>query len=93
MAGRFRGEDYVYGEVEYRFPLSKCSKIVGGVVFLNASTATNRTTGVGLFEYIKPGVGLGIRVMINKRFKTNLNIDFAVGEDSQGFYFSGGEAF
>ena len=91
--GRFRGNSLVYGEVEYRFPIWPCSNIIGGVVFANASTASNERTNVKLFEYIKPGVGFGIRIMVNKHFRTNINIDYAFGVKSQGFYFSGQETF
>jgi len=78
IAGRYRGENYVYGEVEYRFPISQCSKVLGGVLFLNASTVSNDTRDVSLFEYIRPGVGVGLRFM---------------GYKSEGYYFSGTETF
>jgi hypothetical protein len=91
--GRFRGEHVVYGEAEYRFPIWPCSHIIGGVLFVNATTASNKQSGVGLFEYIQPAIGFGIRVMINKYFRTNLNLDFAIGVKSKGFYFSGQETF
>jgi len=91
--GRFRGRDIVYTEIEYRFPISKCSQILGGVLFVNATTTTNPQTGVKLFEYVRPAVGFGIRVMVNKYFRTNINIDFAIGKESKGFYFSGQETF
>jgi outer membrane protein assembly factor BamA len=91
--GRFRGMDIVYGEVEYRFPISQCSQILGGVVFVNATTTTNAQSGVKLFEYVRPAIGFGIRVMVNKHFRTNINIDFAIGKESKGFYFSGQETF
>jgi hypothetical protein len=93
IAGRFRGEDLVYGEVEYRFPISPCSKILGGVLFLNATSASNRSRNVGLLDSIRPGAGFGLRVMLNKNFRTNINIDFAFGRKSQGLYFSGTETF
>ena len=93
VAGRYRGEDLIYGEVEYRFPIIPCSKILGGVIFLNMTTASNRTTDVSLFEYVRPGVGFGFRFMINKHFRTNINLDFGFGHHSQGFYFSGTETF
>lgn len=91
--GRFRGEKLVYGEVEWRFPISQCSKILGGVIFANAVTADNPNRGVALFEYVQPAVGFGIRVMVNKYFRTNINLDFAIGNQSKGFYFSGQETF
>lgn len=91
--GRFRGMDIIYAEVEYRFPISQCTQILGGVLFANATTTSNSQTGVGLFEYVRPAVGIGLRVMVNKHFRTNINIDFAIGKDSKGFYFSGQETF
>lgn len=93
IAGRYRGENYLYGEVEYRFPISRCSKILGGVVFVNASTVSNQSRNVGLFDFIRPGAGVGLRFMLNKHFRTNINLDIAIGKDSQGFYFSGTETF
>jgi len=93
IPGRFRGDNLVYGEVEYRFPITPCSGILGGVAFLNAITASNQTRDIALFEHIRVGAGLGLRVMLNKTFRTNINIDFGVGDNSQGFYFSGTETF
>ena len=93
VPGRYRGEDLVYGEVEYRFPISPCSKIVGGVIFANVTTASNRTSDVPLFAYLRPGAGFGFRFMINKHFRTNINLDFGFGHYSKGFYFSGTETF
>ena len=93
IAGRYRGEDFIYGEVEYRFPLLRCAQTLGGVLFVNAVTATNEGRGVGLFDYVRPAVGAGIRFLINKHTRLNINLDFAIGFDSKGFYFSGTEAF
>ena len=93
VQGRYRGEDYIYGEVEYRFPISQCSQILGGVVFVNATTASNRYNNVHLFNYIRPSIGFGLRIMISKYIRTNLNIDFAIGFKSKGFYLSGTETF
>lgn len=73
--------------------ISHCSQILGGVVFLNATTASNNSTGVKLFQYIQPGFGAGLRVMINTTSRTNINLDFGVGKKSKGFYFSGAETF
>jgi hypothetical protein len=93
IAGRYRGEDLIYGEVEYRFPITRCTKILGGVLFLNATTASNRSREVSLFQYVRPGAGFGLRLMLNKHFRTNVNIDFAFGHRSEGLYFSGAETF
>jgi hypothetical protein len=93
IAGRYRGEDLIYSEMEYRFPITPCSKILGGVIFLNATTASSRSGNVSLFQYVRPGVGFGLRLMLNKYFRTNINIDFAIGNKSNGLYFSGAETF
>ena len=91
--GRFRGKNLIYGEAEWRFPISQCSQILGGVVFVNAVTTDNPDRNIGLFEYVMPAVGFGIRVMVNKHFRTNINLDFAIGKKTSGFYFSGQETF
>lgn len=92
--GRFRGEDLMYGEIEYRFPLMKENELLGGVVFVNASTASNRTGGIGLFQYLDYAGGVGLRVMINKKSRTNLNLDYAWGKyGASGFYLGINEVF
>lgn len=93
--GRFRGKNMVYGEVEYRFPIWPCTHIIGGVLFVNAVTTDSPypEKNIHLFEYIKPGVGIGLRIMVNKYFRTNINLDYAIGVKSKGFYFSGQETF
>jgi hemolysin activation/secretion protein len=91
--GRFRGDNLVYAEVEYRFPITPCSQLIGGVVFLNAVTTDNPNRNIGLFKYVMPGAGIGIRIMVNKSYRTNLNLEYGVGKKSSGFYFSGQETF
>lgn len=93
IQGRFRGEKMLYGEIEYRFPISRCTQILGGVVFVNATTASNDIRDVKLFEYVMPGFGVGLRVMINATSRTNLNLEYGLGKESKGFYFSGAETF
>jgi len=91
--GRYRGDHIVYGEVEYRFPIWPCSNIIGGVLFVNATTTSNAAQNIALFQYVRPAVGVGIRIMVNKYFRTNINLDYAIGMKSNGFYFSGQETF
>jgi hypothetical protein len=93
VQGRYRGENFLYGEVEYRFPISKCTQILGGVVFVNAATCSNSYSGEKLFQTIAPGFGVGLRVMINASSRTNLNLEYGIGKKSKGFYFSGAETF
>ncbi len=91
--GRFRGANMVYGEAEYRFPISKCGGVLGGVLFLNATTADNSALSLNLFESIKPGYGGGLRIMVDKRSRTNLAVDVGFGQKSFGFYLAASEAF
>jgi outer membrane protein assembly factor BamA len=91
--GRFRGERLLYGEVEYRAPLTG-NGLLGMVVFLNLTTITNLETGERLFHSVAPGAGAGLRLLINKRSKTNLCLDVGFGkEGSRGVYLAIQEAF
>lgn len=93
-SGRFRGEDLVYTEVEYRFPLQKNSDTLGGVIFANTATASSRTENVDLFQHVNLAYGVGLRVMINKRSRSNVNLDYAWATNgSQGLFISLNEAF
>lgn len=101
--GRFRGTALVYGEAEYRFPLTR-SGLLGGVVFLNATTASRpavdepslgvQEKATALFDAVEPAGGIGLRVMVDRQARMNLVIDYAVGAGgSNGVYLSAGEAF
>jgi hypothetical protein len=91
--GRFRGNNYIYGETEYRFPISRCGGIFSGVVFLNATTTNNEATDLKLFESVKPGYGFGLRVMVDKNSRTNFVLDYGFGEKSSGLYLTVSETF
>lgn len=91
--GQFRGEDFVYGEAEYRFPISPHTHVLGGVVFANVCTSSNRDMNVPLFGYFKPAAGAGLRIMVGKRDRTNIAIDFGIGNLSTGFYVQPQEVF
>jgi len=92
--GRFRGEDLIYTELEYRVPLQRNKDTFGAVAFINGTTASNREAGISLYEYLDIGYGIGLRVMIMKKSRANLSIDYAWGNyGAQGFYFGLNEAF
>jgi len=91
--GRFRGEQMLYTEVEWRFPISKCTEVLGGVLFANLTTASSKDNHVDLFEYIKPGIGAGLRIMLDKKSRTNLCMDYGIGQKSNGYYMTAGEIF
>jgi len=91
--GRYRGEDFVYGEMEYRFPISQRTHILGGVIFTNVTTASNRDMNIPLFGYFQPAAGVGLRIMIGKHDRTNIAIDFGIGNMSKGLYVQTQEVF
>ncbi|MCV9388400.1 outer membrane protein assembly factor [Reichenbachiella ulvae] len=92
--GRFRGEDIVYAEVEYRVPLQRDKERFGAVAFVNTTSASNRLGNIDLFDYLDVGYGVGFRFMISEASRSNLNIDFAFGEyGATGFYFGINEVF
>ena len=91
--GRYRGERLVYSEIEYRGTLTR-SGLLGFVAFFNTSTIASTETGTTLFETYAPAAGFGLRVLLNKRSRTNLTSDWAWGKQgSHGFYLGIQEAF
>ncbi|MEQ1586023.1 MAG: BamA/TamA family outer membrane protein [Cyclobacteriaceae bacterium] len=91
--GRYRGSNYFYTEAEYRFPISPCGGVLSGVVFVNATSASNKTLDLQLYESVKAGYGFGLRVMLDKYSRSNLTIDYGFGEGSSGFYLAVSETF
>jgi len=91
--GRFRGEDLVYGESEYRFPVSPRTGILGGVLFVNVTTASDRQNDVRLFDYLRAGYGGGLRIMLDKKTRTRLEVDAGIANHSLGFYLGAQETF
>jgi len=91
--GQFRGEKLAYGEIEYRAPLMR-NGLVGMVAFLNTTTVTNLANDEHLFDSFATGGGAGLRLLINKRSKTNLCFDVGFGKQgSRGVYLAVQEAF
>jgi hemolysin activation/secretion protein len=91
--GRLRGEKLLYGEVEYRTTLTG-NGFLGMVAFLNTTTLSNSGSGERLFDNFAPGAGAGLRILLNKRSKTNLCFDIGVGRaGSRGVYLAVQEAF
>lgn len=91
--GRFRGNNYFFSEIEYRFPISPCGGTLGGVLFANATSANNPEQSLKLFQSIKPSIGFGLRVKADKYTRTNFAIDFGFGHQSFGFYLAASETF
>jgi hypothetical protein len=93
IQGRIRGENFWYGEAEYRFPITK-DGLLGGVTFLNATSASNLALNQNLFDALAPGYGIGLRVKMSKQTNTNISIDYGRGKNgSGGIYFNLQETF
>lgn len=91
--GRYRGDHLLYGEVEYRDVLTR-NGLLGYVVFLNATTIDSDATGEHLFDAFAPGAGAGLRVLLNKKSRMNLCVDYGRGKQgSHGLYLAIQEAF
>lgn len=91
IQGRFRGKKMIYAETEYRFHLTT-NRLLGGVVFANAQTVSEQSSGQ--FEKVVPAIGTGLRLKMNKISRINLAIDYGFGFDgSHGLFFNLGEVF
>ena len=91
--GRFRGEDMLYGESEYRFPISKNTGILGGDIFVNCTTTSDKEQNVYLLNYLRLGYGGGLRIMMDKKSRTRLAVDAGIAGKSVGFYLAAQETF
>lgn len=90
--GLFRGQQLVYFETEYRFPIL-CSNLISGTVFGNLTSASDKDRDIRLFQYVQPAVGVGLRILIDKATRTNLVMNYAWGRHSKAFYLNAGESF
>lgn len=91
--GRYRGDSLMYGEIEYRDTLTR-NGLLGYVLFANTTTLAGGSTNERLFQSYAPGVGGGLRVLLNKKSRTNLCVDYGFGKDgSRGLYLAIQEAF
>jgi outer membrane protein assembly factor BamA len=93
LQGRFRGENMIYAETEFRYQISR-SGLLGGVVFLNAISVDNKLIDQKLLDAFAFGYGAGLRIKMNKETRTNICIDIGLGQNnSSGVYFGIQEAF
>ena len=91
--GLNRGERLAYGEIEYRGALTP-NGLAGFVAFLNTTTIGSSETGARLFDNAAPAAGFGLRLLLNKRSRTNFYTDWGWGTGgSRGFYLGIQEAF
>jgi outer membrane protein assembly factor BamA len=92
IQGRFRGNNMIYEEAEFRYQISR-DGLLGGVIFTNFTTASNPLTGQNVFSSVAPGYGFGLRIKMNKKDRTNIAVDYGIGDGFTGVYFNIREAF
>lgn len=89
---RFKGPSFFYNEMEYRFPITN-NKLISGVAFVNVETASN-PRNQKLFNYWDPGTGMGLRILFDKHTRSNLCIDYGIGNyGSNGVFIGLNEVF
>lgn len=88
VQGRYRGDDLIYVESEYRFPITR-DGLLGGVVFVNGLTVSSSMSHQALLNKWVFGYGGGLRLKVNKLTRVNLCVDFAVGPQKEGLFFFG----
>jgi hypothetical protein len=95
--GRFKGEDYIFSEIEYRrhiWGFKSMPDWLGFAVFVNMNTANSKEDHIPLFKYVAPACGGGLRFNISRDSRSNVCVDYAVGlYGSQGVYVRFNEAF
>lgn len=88
-SGRFRDKNQAFAQAEYRVPVYGR---LGLVAFAGAGDVSRRFAEFYLNE-LKYSYGGGLRIMLSKKEKLNLRLDYGIGQHSSGFYFQLGEAF
>jgi len=86
--GAFRGQTFSTVQAEWRFPLFWR---LGGVAFGSLGQVSDEIT----FNQndIRGAAGAGLRILFNDKENINLRIDYAMGKNTSGFYFTIAEAF
>jgi outer membrane protein assembly factor BamA len=103
LQGRWRGQNWMDLEAEYRFPITN-NGLLGGVVFANGFSFSReeidqaqvgiKSPKLGLFQSMRFAAGAGLRIMLDRKGRMNLTVEYARGErGSSGLYIYVGESF
>lgn len=88
--GRYRDKNFSSLQVEFRLPVFWRFGLATFGGFSNLYPAVSSISMINT----KYNSGLGIRFMVDVKDKTNLRLDYAIGNDkNSGFYISFGESF
>lgn len=97
IQGRFRGQNLIYLEAEWRHSLyssRRVQNLLGMVLFTNFTTASNTDAGIKLAEYVDPAGGIGLDIMALPKARTSVGIDYGIGKyGSDGIYIRLNKAF
>lgn len=87
--GRYIDKNMAVLQTEARFEVYKR---LGAVAFVSAGALGNEDQFLRMNE-ARWSYGAGLRFIINKKDHLNLRLDYALGKNTSGFYFTVGEAF
>lgn len=90
--GRFRDQNYLAAQVEYRFLPFGFSKRFGGVAFLSMGSVQSKISQF-TFNEMLPAGGVGLRVLIFPKKDIFIRFDVGFTKEGQAFYIYTGEAF
>lgn len=92
IIGRFKGRSFYSNELEYRYPLTK-NKLLSGIAFVNAQTGSNQQK-IKLFQRWNSGEGLGLKLLLNKYTRSNISVDYGIGNyGARGLFIALNETF
>lgn len=86
---RYRDMRFMGTQLEYRLPLFWRIGVVG---FAGIGEVFDQTSEISL-NYLKFSFGGGLRLMLNRKERVNLRLDYGIGQGSTGFYLGLMEAF
>lgn len=90
--GRFRDNNYLAAQAEYRFLPFGFSKRIGGVAFLSMGSVQPEVSQFN-FKEMLPAGGLGLRFLIFPKKDIFIRFDAGFTKEGQAFYIYTGEAF
>lgn len=88
-SGRFRDNNYLAFQMEWRMPIWKIISLRTWVGAGQVASSFNQFDWPGF----KPNIGVGLRFQFDKRSRSNIRMDEGFGKNTQGFYFKINEAF
>jgi outer membrane protein assembly factor BamA len=86
---RFRDQNFVAAQVEYRFPVWWRFGLVG---FAGAGDVFDKPSDVSM-RTLKYSVGAGLRFVVNPAERLNIRLDYGHGREGGYFYFVVAESF